>query len=104
MKKLRKTKSKARVIVDSFSNRFLINPKKLVECLVLEIPARSDSNVNTFLARCWKAEESLVLRSVFSSSSFHRLVFIRKKDMKNIDELKLKLENFHKNFIPGAEK
>jgi len=104
VKKLRKTRDKAKIIVGSFSKRFLINPKKLVECLALEIPIRGDSDVDTFLNKCWQTKEPLVLRSVFSANSFHQLVFIRKKDMKNIDELKLKLENFYKNFIPGAEK
>lgn len=104
MKKLRKTKDKAKIIIGSFSQCFLINPKKSVKYLALEIPIRGNSDVDTFLQKCWQAKEPLVLRSVFSADSFHQLVFIRKKDIKNIDELKLKLEDFYKNFIPGAEK
>ncbi len=103
-KKIKKERIEAKIALGYFSERFLVNPKKKVDTLALQIPANFDKEVNTFLTACWKKKESLILRSVFSASGKTQLVFMRRKDQKNIKELELKLENFYRDFIPDAEK
>lgn len=99
-------KISGKVVVGGFSGRFLFNPKKPIKTLALRIPLKNSTapEVFSFLEKCQQKKKHLILRSVFMASDVIDLVFVKKEDLKNINEDKLRSESFWKDYIPGAEK